>query len=105
MFLATFSAIGYGPWADVRLFGMQFLDFFDFVTNSVLMPVVAAATCVFVGYVLGPRAVIDECQAEGNVFRAKGLYAAMVKYFAPVLVIAILISETCRALGIGGWKI
>ncbi len=105
MFLATFSAIGYGPWADVRLFGMQFLDFFDFVTNSVLMPVVAAATCVFVGYVLGPRAVIDECQAEGNVFRAKGLYAAMVKYFAPVLVIAILISEICRALGIGGWKI
>ena len=105
MFLATFSAIGYGPWAEVRLFGMQFLDFFDFVTNSVLMPVVAAATCVFVGYVLGPRAVVDECQAEGNVFRAKRLYAAMVKYFAPVLVIAILVSEICRALGIGGWKI
>ena len=105
MFLATFSAIGYGPWADVKLFGMQFLDFFDFITNSVLMPVVAAATCVFVGYVLGPRAVIDECLAEGNVFRAKGLYVAMVKYFAPVLVIAILVSEICRALGIGGWKI
>ena len=105
MFLATFSAIGYGPWADVKLFGMQFLDFFDFVTNSVLMPIVAAATCVFVGYVLGPRAVIDECQAEGASFRAKGLYVAMVKYFAPVLVIAILVSEICRALGIGGWKI
>ena len=105
MFLATFSAIGYGPWAEVKLFGMQFLDFFDFITNSVLMPIVAAATCVFVGYVLGPRAVIDECQAEGNVFRAKGLYVAMVKYFAPVLVIAILVSEICRALGIGGWKI
>ena len=105
MFLATFSAIGYGPWADVRLFGMQFLDFFDFATNSVLMPVVAAATCVFVGYVLGPRAVIDECQAEGAAFRAKGLYVVMVKYFAPVLVVAILVSEICRTLGIGGWKI
>ena len=105
MFLATFSAIGYGPWAEVRLFGMQFLDFFDFVTNSVLMPVVAAATCVFVGYVLGPRAVIGECEAEGQVFHAKGLYVVMVKYFAPVLVIAILVSEICRALGIGGWKI
>ena len=105
MFLATFSAIGYGPWADVKLFGMQFLDFFDFITNSVLMPVVAAATCVFVGYVLGPRAVIGECEAEGQAFHAKGLYAVMVKYFAPVLVIAILVSEICRALGIGGWKI
>ena len=105
MFLATFSALGYGPWADVRLFGMQFLDFFDFITNSVLMPVVAAATCVFVGYVLGPKAVVDECQAEGAVFKARGLYHAMVKYFAPILVVAILVSEICRALGIGGWKI
>ncbi|MBR1587949.1 MAG: sodium-dependent transporter [Kiritimatiellae bacterium] len=105
MFLATFSAIGYGPWADVKLFGMQFLDFFDFITNSVLMPVVAAATCVFVGYVLGPRSVIEECQVEGAAFRARGLYVAMVKYFAPVLVVAILISEICRAFGIGGWKI
>ena len=105
MFLATFSAIGYGPWADVKLFGMQFLDFFDFIPNSVLMPLVAAATCVFVGYVLGPRAVIGECEAEGQAFHAKGVYAVMVKYFAPVLVIAILVSEICRALGIGGWKI
>ncbi len=105
MFLATFSAMGYGSWADVKLFGMQFLDFFDFITNSVLMPIVAAATCVFVGYVLGPKSVVDECQAEGNGFKAKGLYVAMVKYFAPILVIAILISEICRALGIGGWKI
>jgi len=105
MFLATFSAIGYGPWADIRLFGLQFLDFFDFITNSVLMPIVAAATCVFVGYVLTPKAVIDECQAEGQTFKAKRLYYAMVKYFAPILVVAILISEICRTLGIGGWKI
>ena len=105
MFLATFSAIGYGPWSGVRLFGMQFLDFFDFITNSVLMPVVAATTCVFVGYVLGPKAVVDECRAEGNAFKAGGLYRAMVKYFAPILVVAILISEICRSLGIGGWRI
>jgi len=105
MFLATFSALGYGPWADVRPFGMQFLDFFDFTTNSVLMPIVAAATCVFVGYVLGPKAILDECRAEGSQFKASGLYMAMVKYFAPILVVAILISETCRSLGIGGWNI
>ena len=105
MFLATFSAIGYGPWADIKLFGMQFLDFFDFITNSVLMPITAAATCIFVGWVLKPRAIIEEVEAEGSVFHAKGLYAVMVRWFAPALVIAILVSEVCRALGIGGWKI
>ena len=105
MFLSTFSALGYVAWAKVTVFGMAFLDFFDFITNSVLMPVVAAATCVFVGYVLGPRAVIDECEAHGQAFVSKRLYTAMVKYFGPVFVIAILISEICRALGIGGWSI
>ena len=29
----------------------------------------------------------------------------MVKFIAPLLVLAILVSEVCRALNIGGWKI
>ena len=98
-FLATFSAIGYGPWAKITVFKFQFLDFFDFITNSVLMPIVAAVTCIFVGWVLGPKVVEDEVRAEGNEFHASGLYRVMVRYFAPLLVIAILVSEVLRALG------
>jgi NSS family neurotransmitter:Na+ symporter len=105
MFLATFSALGYGPWADVKLFGMQFLDFFDFFTNSALMPVVAAATCVFVGWILGPKSVVEECEADGQTMRTKAVYAFIVKYLAPALMVVLLVSEVCRALGIGGWKI
>ena len=104
-FLATFSALGYGAWADVKVCGQQFLDFFDFITNSVLMPIVAAATCIFVGWVLKPKTVEDEVEAHGNRFKAKGIYRFMVKYFAPILVTAILVSEVCRYFGIGGWKI
>ena len=65
LFLAVFSAIGYGPWAAVKLFGMQFLDFFDFITNSALMPITAAATCIFVGWILGPKAITDEVGRRG----------------------------------------
>ncbi len=104
-FLATFSALGYGPWADVRIFGQQFLDFFDFVTNSVLMPIVAAATCVFIGWVMKPRFVEEEVESCGQRFKAKRLYGFFVRYFAPVLVIAILVSEVCRYFRIGGWNI
>ena len=105
LFLATFSALGYGPWADVTVCGQQFLDFFDFITNSVLMPIVAAATCVFIGWVLKPKAVEAEVEAEGNRFRAKALYRFMVKYFAPLFVLAILVSEVFRYFGWYGWKI
>ena len=105
LFLATFSALGYGPWGHVKIFGMQFLDFFDFITNSALMPVVAAATCIFIGYVLTPESIVEEVESSGQPMRSKKLYVVMVKYFAPLLVVAILVSEICRALGIGGWKI
>lgn len=105
MFLATFSALGYGPWAGVTLFKMQFLDFFDFVTNSAFMPVLATATCIFVGWVLGPKSVVDEVQEDGHPFKARGLYVVMVKYVAPAFMIAILVSEVCRAFKIGGWSI
>ena len=105
LFLATFSALGYGAWADVTVCGQQFLDFFDFITNSVLMPIVAAATCVFIGWVLKPKAIEDEVEAEGNPFKSRILYRFMVKYFAPLFVTAILVSEVCRYFKIGGWSI
>ena len=107
-FLAAFSALGYGPWEKVTLFKMPFLDFFDFITNSVLMPIVAAATCIFVGWVLKPRAIEDEILFGEKRFVSAGLYNVMVKYVAPVLITAILVSEICRglaAIGIGDWKI
>jgi NSS family neurotransmitter:Na+ symporter len=103
--LSTFSALGYGAWSKITLFGMQFLDFFDFITNSVLMPIVAAVTCVFVGWVLKPRAVVEECESGGTVMKAKAFYSFMVRYLAPALMVALLISEVCRALKIGGWSI
>jgi NSS family neurotransmitter:Na+ symporter len=103
--LSVFSALGYGAWAGVKLFGLPFLDFFDFVTNSVLMPVVAALTCAFVGWVLKPQAIIAECEADGQKLKAKAFYSFMVRYLAPALMVALLVSEVCRALGIGGWSI
>ena len=113
MLLSVFSALGYGPWGHVRITlfsgageeGMQFLDFFDFITNSVLMPIVAAATCVFVGWVLGPERIVEECTEQGQTMASKRIYAVTVKYFAPALMIVLLVSEICRALSIKGWSI
>lgn len=104
-FVATFSALGYGPWETVRIFGFQFLDFFDFISNSVLMPITAAATCIFVGWILKPEAIIGEVEQQNNAFASKRFYSVMVRWFAPLLVLAILVSEVCRMLNIRGWSI
>ncbi|MBQ9726647.1 MAG: sodium-dependent transporter [Kiritimatiellae bacterium] len=104
-FLSVFSALGFGVWGKLTPFGMDFLTFFDFVTNAVLMPIVAIVTCVFVGWVIKPKAIEEEILKGEKRFVARGLYNVMVKYVAPVLIGAVLISEICRNLGIGNWKI
>ena len=99
LLLGVPSSLGYSAWAGVKVLGMQLLDFFDFASNSVLMPIVAFCTCLFVGYFLKPKAVVDEVEVTGG-FKMKGLFSVMIRYVAPVFIIAILISSVLNAFGI-----
>ena len=103
--LGSVSAFGYGRWKAFKPCGMPALDFFDFSMNSVLMPIVAALICYFVGWVLSPKRILAECQRHGGAVGFKYFYIVMVKFIAPLLVLSILVSEVCRAFGIGGWSI
>ena len=102
--LGAVSAFGYGRWADFKPCGLPALEFFD-ASMNVLTPVVAALICVYVGWVLRPRRILAECQRDGSAVGFKVFYVVMVKFVAPVLVLAILVSEVCRIFGIGGWAI
>ncbi len=97
--LGLMSTFGYGIWADVKIIGLQFLDFFDFISNSVLMPIVAFFTCIFVGYVLKPKSVIEEVELTGK-FKRKGLFTVVIKYLAPLCIVLILVSSVLDAFGI-----
>lgn len=93
------SSLGYGPLSMITFLGMQFLDLFDFISNSVLMPVVAFFTCIFVGYVIKPEAIIDEVECIGSDFKLKKLFTIVIKYIAPILIIIILIASVLQAFG------
>ena len=92
-------SLGFGIWSFIAPFGMSLLDFFDFVSNSVLMPIVAILTCIFVGFVIKPKAIIDEVEINGK-FGIKKFYSVMIKYIAPVFLAAILIFAVMEAMGI-----
>ena len=87
------SCLGYGPWAGITIIGMQFLDFFDFISNSVMMPIVAFLTCILIGHVVGTKVIADEVNAESGVFHREKLHAVMIRWVAPVLLILILGNE------------
>ncbi len=87
------SCLGYGPWAGITIIGMQFLDFFDFISNSVLMPVVAFLTCLLVGHVVGTKVIADEVKEGANAFHRERLHRVMIKWIAPILLVVILGTE------------
>ena len=87
------SCLGYGPWAGITIIGMQFLDFFDFISNSVLMPIVAVLTCILIGHVVGTKVIADEVKENGAAFHREKLHRVMIRWIAPVLLVAILASE------------
>ena len=88
--VGCFVNAGYNGLSDIRFFGMEILDFFDFISNSVLMPIVALLICVFVGWIITPKDLIEEIKLN-SPFRAEKAWVVMIKFLAPILVIAILV--------------
>ena len=97
--LGSLSALGYGPLAGVTVFGMQFLDFFDFLTNSVMMPIAAITTCLLVSRVIGVKKIEEEVTLSGKPFRRKVIFNFMIQYLCPVFAAIILVSSVANALG------
>ena len=78
---------------------MQFLDFFDFLTNSVMMPIAAFATCLLVSRVIGVDKIEEEVTQSGMPFQRKKIFVFMIKYLCPIFAAIILISSVANALG------
>lgn len=93
------SCLGFGVLAGVKPLGFDFLDFFDFISNSVLMPIVAFLTCIFVGWFVGCRAIGDEVRLSAKFGREK-LFNVMTKWISPVCIVAILVSSVLNSLGV-----
>ncbi len=71
----------------------QVLDVMDYLSNFVLMPVVAIATCILIGWVVKPKTVIDEVTLGGVKFGRQKLYVVMVKFVTPILLFFLLLQS------------
>ena len=98
--LGLLSCLGYSVWSGVAIFGkFQFLDFFDFITNSVMMPIVALLTCIFITFVIKTKTVTDEVALSGE-FKLKSLFNVMIPYIAPICLVVILVFAILEGFGI-----
>ena len=84
------SALGFSAWGNFKILGMDILTAFDYLTNNMLMPIIAMLTAIFVGYIIKPSAIVEEVKLSGK-FRLKPLFNVMIKYVAPVFLLIILV--------------
>lgn len=94
------SSLGYGTWSDVTILGMDFLTFFDYISNSVLMPIVAIFTCILIGWVAGTKTLEDEITKNGEDFKRRKIFRVMIKYIAPICLVVILVCYSLAQFGV-----
>lgn len=92
------SALGFGVLDFIAPFGMSILDFFDFLTNSLMMPLAALATCLLITRVVGLDRIAREVE-QSSAFKRKGMYNLFMRYLAPVCIVIILLSSIANVLG------
>jgi NSS family neurotransmitter:Na+ symporter len=93
------SSLGNGVWSGFTILDLAILDFFDFITNAVLMPVGALLMCVFIGYVLKADVILNEMQLESDL-KSRRFYTFMIKYVAPLFIVAVLLSSILSTFGV-----
>lgn len=79
--------------------GTSILDFLDFLSNSVMMPIAAIMTCIFIGWIVKPKIIIDEVKSSAS-FSLENVWTVMIKYVAPICIVLILIAYVAQTFGI-----
>ncbi len=92
------SALGFGVLDFISLLGMSVLDIFDFLTNSLMMPLAALSTCILVTRVVGLDKITKEIE-QSSRFKRKKMYCIFMRYLAPVCIVIILFSSIANVMG------
>ena len=98
LLIGTACSLGSGVWNHIHILGMEILDFFDFLTNSIMMPISALSICFLVIFSIGFKKIDEEVEISSK-FKRKKMYHVVLKYVAPICITIILLSAIANTLG------
>lgn len=89
--LATLST---SVLADNLVAGKTFFDWFDYISSNILLPVGGIIICVFLGWKLGQKVIIEEASNEGslNNIRFLKVFTFIVRWVAPIAIVLVLLN-------------
>jgi len=97
--LGVITSLGNGVLSHITILKMDFLTFFDYFSNSVLMPIVALGTCIMIGWRVGTKVIEEEVTKNGDKMGRVAIFRIMVKYIAPVCMMIILVFYSLAQFG------
>lgn len=97
LLLGTACSLSFGPWNEIKVFGMGFFDLFDFVTAKYMMPLGGLLITLFIGWYLKQEVVREELTNAGTLqVRTYKFLFFLIRWVAPVGVILIFLNELMR---------
>ncbi len=92
--LSSLCSLSYGSLADITIAGKNIFDFLDSATTDILLPLVSIGVCVYVGW-FAPHKLLDEQLTNHGTIKSRVISAVafIIRYVAPLLIAAIMISK------------
>ncbi len=92
------------PW---QLLGLEtasgwndcWLDFWDMLSEGIMMPLGALLMSLMIGWEIGPEVVKEECEQQGNTLPTYGFFTVCVKIVTPLCMLLILYGQVASFFG------
>ena len=105
--LVCADALGTGGFAPADILGIEnpkawaadWLDFWDMLSEGVMMPLGALLMSLMIGWEIGPEVVKEEAEMQGNRFNAYGFFKICTKVITPLCMLLILYGQLSAFFG------
>lgn len=94
--LGVLCSLSFGPLSGMKIFGLAFFDFLDWLCSNVFLLLMALLAVVFVGFILPRRVVLDEFTSRDRYPRNGRIFPVvyfLLKWVAPIAVVIIFFTN------------
>ena len=79
--------------AEPKNWAADWLDFWDALSEGVMMPLGALLMCLMIGWEVGPEFVKEEAEQSGHAMGSYGFFKVCVKFITPLIMVLILYGQ------------
>jgi NSS family neurotransmitter:Na+ symporter len=93
------TSLGYSTLSHITFLGMDLLDTYDWVANSLMLPLGGLLIAIFTGYVWGAQKAADAANHTTGGVKVGAWWMFLIRYVAPILTGLVMLSGLMSRLG------